>query len=176
MTKFHSDERSDGLTRNGYDSPLPSKRQGDDVIKKKKSLRRLRNTELFAKDEFWESVIKEISLGANMAAIAEARNMPYTALRDAIKERPHIDQRVSEAKEALGEACGSKVIELAGKLEQENPYVAMKGYMWAASRLDPESFGDKKQVKIEQNVSQQHIIELRQMQRERDMKVIDAEE
>ena len=85
-----------------------------------------------------------------------------------------IDQRVSEAKEALGEACGSKVIELAGKLEQENPYVAMKGYMWAASRLDPESFGDKKQVKIEQNVSQQHIIELRQMQRDRDTKVMEA--
>jgi len=171
--KDPSEVKSDGRTPNGYDSPLPSKQVSKGEIKKRKSLRRLNAQELFRKSEFWEQLIKELSLGANIAAVAEGRNIPYTMLRDEIKRRPDISQRISEAKEDLGEACGNKVVELAGRLEEENPYVAMKGYMWAASRLSPDTYGDKKQVKIEKNVSQQHIIELRQMQQQRDLKVIE---
>jgi len=153
-----------------HEENISPRKIGDYVIKKRKSLRKLQTQENFQKPEFWDQLFKEISLGGSLNAIAADRNVRWITLRDKIQSDPDLLQRYETAKNALGDQYGNRIGKLSEELEKENPYVAMKGYMWLASRLSPEDYGDKKQIKVEKNVSQMHIHELRDMRRERDKK------
>ena len=170
-----SGKRSSQPIQIGYDGELMPEVRPEGKIKKRKSLRKLHAQRCFDDPDFWTGVVREVSLGGRLTDIADSRNIPYKMLRDEIAERPEVSRELDQAKQDLGEMCGNKVIQLSQQLEQEAPYVAMKGYMWAASRLAPEAYGDKKQIKVEKTTSEQHIIELREMQRDRDLKVINAE-
>lgn len=116
---------------------------------------------------WWDEVFRLIAAGARVADLASVLNVPWQRIRREIDAKPELAERYESAKRAKADRFAAKVDELSESLEQLNPAIAMKGYMWLAQVSNPEEYGERKNVKVEKTVRSQHVHELREMSRGR---------
>lgn len=140
---------------------------GVNTIKRRKTLRRIHSDECLNSETWWDEMFALISAGARVDDVARVLEVPWHKIRQQIDKRPELEERYSAAKKAKADNFAAKVDHIAEKIEDINPQVAMKGYMWLASVTNPEEYAEKSTVKIEKTVRSQHVLELRNLSKKR---------
>ena len=148
------------------------------VIKKKKSLRKLKVAKLVDTPEFWDELFNAVSLGMSMMEWCVHKDVPYTTIQGRIRKSAELAQSWSRAREARALVHAEQIEKLAQKCEDEEikpdtARVAIQARQWLASRMDASLWGEKIQADIKvTDVSQVYLEQLKTLMLAREPKDI----
>ena len=117
--------------------------------------------------EWWERVFEMIASGARPQAVAKGYDTHWQSIWKRIKRDPELERRYYEAKEGRGEYAYFKIEDLAER--SENDRVALEAWKYIAQVSNPDRYSEKQHIKLEQSVSKQHVDELRELARLKDV-------
>ena len=137
------------------------------LIKNQRSLKRLRTQELMDSSEFWEGILGMIACGMTLKEVNKAHKTHWGSLWKRIKADPDLERRYFEAKEGIGEWASHQMTDLAKYTL--NDRVKMESLKILMEKNNPDRYGQRQHIKLEQSVSQQHVDELRELARLKDV-------
>jgi len=131
------------------------------TISRRKHLRRKHTQECLSNPTWWDELFRLIAAGARVDDVARVTEVPWHQVRNQLDAQPELEARYQAAKRAKADRFASKVDEISERLEDINPSIALRGYMWLAQVTNPEEYADRKNIKVEKTVRSQHVLELR---------------
>lgn len=143
-----------------------------------RNVRKERTRELFASDEFWEEVYGFIQTGIPVQRIAAGYDVKTSDLFAALHKPERKEQYEQAQKIGADTLAGSTtdvLTRLAAKLENPdelNPQSArvyLDYVKWRTAILDPNKYGEKKQIEVNQNIQAQFLADLKELNRVKDV-------
>ena len=151
-------------------------------LKRKKSLRKQRASELKESDKFWDEVWEMMENGANPLDIATAYDIPKMSIYNWVRRDPEKAVKAEAYQENRADVQGDMIGSLHEldrlqavfdkQIEQGNPNPAlgrliMDRRAWYAKVSNPDKYGDKKQLQVTQSTRVEHVNQLREMSKKK---------
>jgi len=117
--------------------------------------------------EWWDEIFGMIACGMTLREVNKAHKTHWGSLWKRITKDPELKQKYYEAKEGIGEWAGFRLQDLA--TTTTNDRVQMEVLKILMEKNNPDRYGQRQHIKLEQSVSQQHVDELRELARMKDV-------
>tara|TARA_B110000196_G_C21144704_1_gene665900 strand:- start:105 stop:572 length:468 start_codon:yes stop_codon:yes gene_type:complete len=135
----------------------------------KKQAKTISTWKLFGDPEFWETAFKLMAAGESTTVICGTFNVTTNGFMNRIKSDPDLFQRFEQARENRANWHAERIENIindvdAGIIDAHAAKVSIDARKWLASRMDPNSWGDKTRVDLNvTDVTQLHLEAIREL-------------
>ena len=117
--------------------------------------------------EFWDEVFLQVATGVKIQKVARNFDTHWASLWKRISADADLKTRYYNAKEGIGEFAYFGIQEFVERTTNER--AKLEALKWLAQVSNPDRYSEKQHIKLEQSVSQQHVDELRELARMKDV-------
>ena len=143
----------------------------------KKGLRNQLFKQLRNDPEFWDSVWAEYLALKPLESIARGYAIPKMTLYKWIREDEQQRQMKEECDQIRADTSAERIQEIGGmalkdddgNFHHHKARIALDALKWSAEKGNPSKYGHKQEIKIEKSVRQEHVHQLRELSKIKDV-------